>query len=207
MNSSRNTRNRIRFPKFSCARLPCAAVLLLSASPCCCLPAAQPRGARSSRWICAPAGPLPRPGHTACVPGSLLPGFGFASGVGKGHALFPWGTDRNPCHFFLPCRSPKWWGSCVSVPSLLADGAGISESARELGQLCQCFDTVGCGLKPELPVKCSDQEKCLYLTWIHIFHMELNSWHIPQALWGSQGFGVWGDAGAIPVLWRLGKDM
>lgn len=175
---------------------------------CRCLPAAQPRGARGSRWIPVPAGPLPRPEHTAqCVPGSLLPGFAFAFGVGKGHTLFPWGTDRNLCHFFLTCRSPSWWGLRVPAPSPLADGAGISESAGEQGQLCQCFDTVGCELKAELPNKCSDQEKCLYLTWIHVFHMELNSWHIPQALGDQKGSGVWGDAGTIPVLGRLGKEL
>lgn len=55
------------------------------------------------------------------------------------------------------------------------------QSAGKQGQLCQCFDTVGCELEAELPDKCSDQEKCLYLTWIHIFHTELNSWRIPQA--------------------------
>lgn len=128
---------------------------------------------------------------------------------GEGHSLFPQGTDRNLCHFFLPCGSPNcWWGLCVPAPSPLADGAGISESAGEQGGPCRCFDTGGCELQAELPDKCSDQEKCLYLTRIHALHTELNSWNIPQALGGSQRLwclrGCWdnpspGEAGKRDV--------
>lgn len=146
------------------------------------------------------------PGHTARVPVSLLPAAAFAFGVGKG-TLCSLGSDSNLCCFFLTCGYLIWWGSYVPAPSPLADGAGISESAGEQGQLCQCFDTVGGELKAELPVKCSDQKKCLYLTWIPIFNEGLNSWHIPQALGDHRGLGVWGDAGTIPVLGRLGKEM
>lgn len=123
--------------------------------------------------------------------------------LGEGERSVSVGSDS----FFLTCGYPNWWVSCIPAPSPLADGAGISESAGEQGQLCQCFDTVGGELKAELPVKCSDQKKCLCLTWIPVFFEGLNSWHIPQAWEDHKGLGVWGDAGTIPVLGRLGKEM
>lgn len=102
--------------------------------------------------------------------------------------------------------APRTAGVRVSLPPHFWQmELEFSESAREQGQLCQSFDTVGCELKPELPDKCSDQEKCLYLTWIHIFHMELISWHIPQALWGSQRLWSLGGCWDNPSPVEAGK--
>lgn len=174
----------------------------------------QPELSEVSPCPCAPAAPV------LCPESPLQPCRARAHSASSASAPRRWLCFRpgegarsvsvglsNLCRFFLTCGSPDWWGSCVPAPSPRADGAGISESAGEQGRLCQCFDTVRSELKAELPVKCSDQKRCLYLTWIPVFCEELTAGTCHRLWGGHKGFGVWGDAGTIPVLARLWKEM